>query len=148
MGVTVTSQVFVRNGFGRFAALCADAGEDTVDRVLDQGEVIARGEAPYDTGELEGGIRAVKLSRTSGAIRSTAPHTMPQEEGATDHDIPRSFGRPSPWGFGRAWLDSGRSLSHGGPMWHPGNKPQPFLRPALAYMKGALMRVARQEYPG
>ena len=148
MGITVTSQVAVRNRFGQFAQLCREAGEDTVDKVLDTGEKIAVAEAPEKTGELKGGISAIKLSRTSGAIRSLAPHTMPQEDGATDHDIPGSFGREPPWGFGQAWLNSGRSLSHGGPLWHPGNPAHPFLAPALAYMKGALMRVAHAEYPG
>lgn len=140
MPITVTSQVSVRNRFGQFARLCEEAGEDSVDKVLATGEKIARAAAPSETGELKGGIQSVKLTRVTGAVRSTADHTMPQEDGAVPHDIPRSFGRPPPWGFGAAWDRPGA--------WHPGNRAQPFLAPALAWMRANLMRIAHGEYPG
>lgn len=59
-----------------------------------------------------------------GEVFAGAPHAMPQEEGARPHEIRPRFRRAL-----RIPVEGGFRFA--GKVNHPGNKPQPFLAPAL-----------------
>lgn len=90
----------------------------------------ARELAPKKTSELTESIQALPVTGSfsagtlEGEVAAGAAHALPQEEGARPHDIRPKFRRslrfPVEGGYGFAKVVK-----------HPGNKPQPFMAPAL-----------------
>jgi hypothetical protein len=147
MGIAVSNRVIARNGIGRFIAACEDAGHDTVEILIERGATASKGMAPVRSGRLKGSIESHMTGATSGVWQADAPYAMFQEEGTSAHTM---IGSPF---FRFFWETRGR-------MWvpglygipdvidHPGNKPQPFLRPAYEMIMAQAMAVAKSQYPG
>ena len=145
--IAISNRVVARNSLGRFIADCEQAGHDTVDKLVERGESLSRRMAPKRSGALAASISSHMLSRTSGVWQAMAPYALFQERGTTPHImIGNEF-------FSFFWDEAGR-------MWvpglfgspdiinHPGNPPQPFLRPAYEAVMAMAMSVARSQYPG
>ena len=81
---------------------------------------------PVDTGEMKASIRS-SAGDGVGIVSVGTDHWEPQEYGARPHVIePRGPGYPLRF----YWAKAGRVVA----FWrvnHPGNAPQPFMRPAL-----------------
>jgi hypothetical protein len=151
--IATSNRVIARNGLGRFIADCEQAGHDTVEKLVDEGAKLSRRMAPegtehdYRSIPIKQSIFPRMLSRTSGVWSSLSRHAMFQEEGTQPHTM---YGNPY---FRFFWDNAGR-------MWvpglfgspdiinHPGNPPQPFLRPAYESIMARAMSVARAQYPG
>lgn len=160
MRIAASNRVIARNGIGQFTAECAAAARDTIDDAVTQGAQISRHIAPKGnkpdprTSKLGDSIEPRVLSRTSGQWVATARHALPQELGASAHTI---SGNPDLAFF---WEKEGRmflpaSTLFGGQFGfpavttvsHPGNAPQPYLRPAYEAIMARLIQIARSNYP-
>lgn len=161
MRIATSNRVIARNGIGQFAAECAAAARDTIDDAVTQGAQISRHLAPRGskpdprTNKLSGSIEARVLSRTSGEWRATARHALPQELGASAHTIAGSPDLAFFWDReGRMFVPA--SALYGGQFGfpvvttvsHPGNAPQPYLRPAYEAIMARIIQIARANYPG
>lgn len=156
--IAVSNRVIARNGIGRFIAECEIAGTRTVQKLIKRGERLSKDFAPrghkHDprTIPLVDSIESRMTGRTSGEWYATARHALPQEKGAAPHVI---AGSPHLRFF---WDEQGRMFVpaeefYGVPgavtmVNHPGNPPQPYLRPAYEIVMREAMRVADREYPG
>lgn len=158
MKIAVSNQVSVRNRFGQFISACEDAAEETAKEAVQRGERLARQFAPEGhkvdlrTIPLKQSISSKMLSRTSGVWEASARHALPQELGAGPHDIPANvsfFWERE----GRMWMHPDAYLRLTGypgadPIQHPGNAPQPYMRPAYEIVSAEIMAIARKHYPG
>lgn len=117
-GITVSHKVRVRDQSGRFIAEVHEACEEAAEMTASRIAWLAREIAPFRTGELRMSIDGWSQG-TTGWAEATAPHAVFMEFGTGAHDIPGSFGRPPPWGFGEAWGRPGA--------WHPGNDAFNFM---------------------
>lgn len=153
MQVAVSNRVAARSELGRFARACDDAATETVREAIKQGARMSKHLAP--TGQkhdprtipLKDSIEPKMLSSTSGVWSASARHALPIEFGAAPHVIP---GNPFLQFF---WDNAGRWWKPGlyGPqdiVNHPGNAPQPYLRPAYEVVMGRVMQIAKSKYPG
>ena len=126
--ITVSNEVRVRTEAGHFVSALTEGATRAAAALADEIVALAIVNAPKDTGMLALSIEPV-YQGTSAFAYATAPHAAPQEKGAGPHDIPGSFGREPPWGFGAAWGRPGA--------WHPGN-------PATHFMENAGRMVSRE----
>lgn len=143
--------VSARNHLGQFIRECEMAGNQTVKDMIEMGAEEARRQAPVGhrhdrrTVPLRDSIFTFMFNRTNGMFGSSARHALPQETGARPHVIISDK-------FSFYWENAGR-------MWipglfqdpdiinHPGNPPQPFLRPALNKVLAQWRGVAKRNYP-
>lgn len=154
----VSNRVVARSGIGRFISECEAGGERTVRRLIQQGARLSRAEAPVGrkhdprTIPLNQSINWRMTGRTSGEWYATARHALAQERGARPHVISGSPDLRFYWeAEGRMFVPA--SQFYGDPdmvtiVNHPGNAPQPYLRPAYEIVMANAMRVAREEFPG
>lgn len=101
-------------------------------RVVNGGEAVtnavardARKDAPKKTGELVSTIHVLRVSEYRWYVTVSAPHWMTQEYGTLGRDpviLPRV--KQALW-----WPGLPHPIAR--VTKHPGNKPQPFMRPAL-----------------
>lgn len=157
MEIGVSNKVIARNNLGRFIAECEIAGHRTIERAIDEGAQMSRREAPrgskHDprTVPLKDSIVGVAHG-TSGYWYSFARHALPQELGATPHPITGSPELSFFWEEeGRNWIPASIYYKQPGlvdVINHPGNAPQPFLRPAYEYVMLNVVRWAKRYYPG
>jgi hypothetical protein len=149
----VSNRVVSRNRIGRFISDCEQAAEATARQLVEDGADLSRKMAPVGsrpdsrTIPLAQSIETKMLSRTSGVWRATARHALAQELGAGPHLI---LGSPYLHFFwesaGRWWVPG--LMGEPDIINHPGNAPQPYLRPAYEIIMRRAMAVARQKYPG
>lgn len=157
-GVAVSNQVIARNNLGQFIADVEEAATQTVSDAIEEGAKLSREIAPRGrkddprTDSLVDSIKTELTGRTSGRWYSDARHALPQEFGARPHDI---RGNPRLEFFwereGRRWIPASVLYRQPGlvdVVHHPGNRPQPFLRPAYEIVQQKLMEIARKNYPG
>lgn len=141
LNMTVTH----RNRWGQFAARYEHAGTQTVQDAVDEGARLSRSLAPVGgkpdprTIPLRESIESTMDGATRGHWGSSARHAGPVEYGARPHLITamvrffwESAGRM--WTPGDGWIN------------HPGNRAQPFLRPAAEIIKRRMSEIARRNY--
>jgi hypothetical protein len=134
-----------RNDWGRFAAHYEHAGEQTVRDAIEEGARMSRALAPVGhkhdmrTIPLRESIEPVMETRTKGHWVARARHAAPIEFGGRPHPITamvnffwESAGRW--WVPGLGWIN------------HPGNPPQPYMRPAYEAVKRRMSDIARKNY--
>lgn len=157
MDVAVSNQVAIRSSMGRFIAECRQGARDTVTELLEDGADLSRQMAPEGpkndprTPALSDSIVVERLSATKGRWVATARHALPQEFGAAPHII---AGNPHLRFF---WEAKGRMFVSAEDFYgvpglvtivnHPGNEPQPYLRPAYKQIMAKAMQIARKHYP-
>ena len=110
--------------------------------LIEKGEIVkqgARARAPVGVGtphpgclrdtilkrvieDAEHGFAVMVISDTTPCSEDRISYSLFVHEGTVPHDIPNAFGYGPTFGIG------GRFSGH----FHPGNKPNPFLRDALA----------------
>jgi hypothetical protein len=154
--IATSNHVIARNNIGRFEAACKQAGEATVKELIDEGMKVSKAMAPvghkYDprTLPLKDSFFTEMRSRTSGVWGNFARHALPIEKGARPHPI---FGNPA-LGFyweamRRRWIPAALYYHDPGAIDmvnHPGNRAQPFLRPAYEFVSAKAMQIARKHY--
>lgn len=147
MEFAVSNRVIARNSIGQFIRDCEQAAEGTIREAVNDGADLSRNFAPEGakmdprTIPLKESIEAHVLSRTSGNWVATARHALPIELGAVPHPITGwvSFFWERE---GRMWEPGPNEISH------PGNAPQPYLRPAYEIIMARIMQIADKHYPG
>lgn len=147
MKTAVSNKVVARNEFGRFTAACEKAGADTVRKAVIRGAMLSRQMAPvgskhdWRTIPLRDSIEPHITSRTSGNWSASARHALPIEMGARPHPLPGNV--TFFWeNMNRFWEPGENTIDH------PGNKADPYLRPAYNMVMKEIMTIAKQEYPG
>lgn len=158
MGLAVSNRVTARNDIGRFIKECEMAAKRTIERAVEEGAQMSRDFAPVGhkvderTVPLAQSIKSRMLSRTSGEWYATARHALPIEFGAAPHEIYGSPGLKFYWeSAGRMFVPAEIYYNQPGLVTvvnHPGNAPQPYLRPAYKAIMDRIMAIARAEYPG
>lgn len=155
-GVAVSNRVIARNGIGQFIRECEMAAEGTIREAVNKGARLSRELAPTGhkddsrTIPLKSSIFPEVLSRTSGRWVATARHALPIELGAAPHIITGNLAFY--WeAAGRNWIPA--AAYYGIPglqdvVNHPGNAPQPYLRPAYSAVMSEIMEIASRNYPG
>lgn len=145
--VAASTNVHLRNDFGRFISDCETAAGETIKAAVTEGADLSRDMAPVGhkddprTIPLAQSIEPVIVSRTSGFWQATARHALPVEFGAGPHDI--SGNVKFYWEEEGRWWEPGDNTIH-----HPGNRAQPYLRPAYEIIKQRLPAIMRRFYPG
>lgn len=95
--------------------------DDVMRPALDDIQHDARRNVDKRSGALARSIETDVTSWDSGYVGSDKEYAAAHELGADPHNIPEAFGRPRPFG------EHGRFEGK----FHPGNKAEPYLRPAL-----------------
>lgn len=143
--VPLTMTVNHRNRWGQFAAHYEHSGEQTVKDAIEEGARLSRTLAPVGTKHdprttpLRQSIETEMTSRTRGGWLSRARHARPIEYGAAPHPITAAV---------RFWWENAGRMWVPGDGWinHPGNRPQPFMRPAYEMVKRRMTDIARRNY--
>lgn len=144
--VHVSPEIRYRSETGRFLAECDGAAAAAVQAVGERGARMAKRLAPSSSfpeprgGKLRPGISFYMTGGMVGVIASTARHTLAIERGASAHQI----GAPGQL-LANKQKDWGPRI---GPVNHPGNDAQPFLKPAYAMIRSRMIDVMRDFYPG
>lgn len=136
--IAVGGETRLRDQSGRFIAACHEGAEEAAAALAD--EVVAHAIllAPTDRGVLAASIEPRYEGVIAWAV-ATAPYAAAQEHGAVPHDIPGSFGRDYPWGFGAEWGRPGA--------WHPGNPATGFLSLAGRAVASYATRIVARHMP-
>ena len=155
--VAVSNRVVARSRIGQFIADCEDAGHRTVKEMVQEGAKLSRQMAPtgrkHDprTIPLKQSINWEMISRTAGHWYSTARHALAQELGAGPHVIMGNPALKFYWEeMSRMWVPAAEFYNDPGAVDlinHPGNPPQPYLRPAYEVIMRRWARIARKYYP-
>lgn len=151
--VAVSNRVIARNSIGRFIRDCEQAAERTAEKLVETGAKLSREYAPVGSKPdprsipISQSIVSKMLSRTAGVWQALSAHALHQEFGTSPHTM---YGNPY---FSFFWEEEGRMWEPGlfrerDIINHPGNPPQPFLRPAYEEVMGMATTVADAEYPG
>lgn len=135
-GFDARATVQYRNRFGRFDRLIGQGTEgmardmvETTAQFAHEGAPVGPSREDYGRRELlSGSIEGRMTSATAGVVHARAGHAGPQELGAGPHIIPNAFGR-------------------GLPVLHPGNAPQPYIRPALQKLRPLIPGMLRKWFP-
>lgn len=152
MGV-VSTRVIARNNFGRFIADVEGAATATVEEAIEKGVTMSKGMAPVGSRHDSRDIPIIDafythmLGRTSGVWGNDSGHALFQELGTGPHLI---IGSPF---FRFFWESAGRWWIPGlfgdqDIINHPGNPPQPFMKPAYEVIARELLSIAAKHYPG
>jgi hypothetical protein len=157
-GFAVSNRVVARNGIGRFIRECEMAAERTVKKAVDEGADMSRALAPVGPKEdprtipLKASIYTRMLGRTAGEWGAAARHAMAQEFGAGPHIITGNPNLAFYWeAAGRRFVPASVYYRQPGLVTvvnHPGNPAHPYLRPAYEAIRGRVMAIAAEEYPG
>lgn len=141
----ISLQVKDRDQFGRFIAMCDQAARDAAEEIADVGARSARVRAPSGPARADYGRRPKLRRSIKGYARGKTahwsvdtPHAMPQEFGAGPHRI---TGNPFLAFKGRRGTVVTKSVMH------PGNKPQPYMRPAVDMVRARMLSILRKHYP-
>lgn len=141
----VSPEVRFRSNLGRFMAACKAAKTRSVRRCIELGADRARVLAPEGEFEdargptLRESIEPVMLSDSHGVFVARARHAMAIERGAGPHQIGTE---------GQILADLEKPFGPvRGPVDHPGNAPQPYMKPAAEIVKSKQIGIMREEYP-
>lgn len=146
MGTIATSnRVIARDQMGLFVSLCDQAGANMMRDMANDGAELSRAMAPKGakadprTPHLADSITS-RSSGNSAHWQADARHALAVEFGAAPHPITGyvSFFWQRE---GRYWKPGRNMISH------PGNRSQPYLRPAYEVIMGRWMEYARKYYP-
>ena len=150
-GITVSTEVVVRDRLGQFIRDIEGAATKVVEESLKVGVAAARAQAPQRTGRLRGSFQPVVISRTRGLFINTAPYAAAQDQGARPHPITAyvSFYWDK---VGRPWMHPDvyeRVTGHPGadPIHHPGNPATHFMLAGYRAMAAAMPGIVRRAYP-
>lgn len=135
-GIEVSTSVYFRDEFGRFATACDRAVSKAMDEIGQQGSMHARGIVP----QIAETIHPVKLAATEVAWYSDHQWAMALEKGVPKHTIAPRNKRVlanEELGFGPA----------GGPVSHPGVKGRHYLRLSYERMRGKALAIIRRHMP-
>lgn len=142
----VTNEVIARDNFGRFISEIEAGGEQMMRAMMEDGIELSRAMAPKGakddprTPKLVDSIDGT-YSGTRASWWADARHALAQELGAVPHEI-------TGW-VNFFWEREGRDWDPGpNRINHPGNAPQPYLRPAYEMVMGRWMEYARRFFPG
>ena len=154
--IAFSNRVIFRSHLGRFLARFDAAVTETVRETIERGADLSRSMAPvgvkhdHRTLTLKASIKTEMLGTTSGRWYSTARHALPVEKGARPHLI---LGNPSVSFFwesrGRQWIPAAiyyRTPGMRDVINHPGNRSQPFLRPAYEIVTREMVEGLRKNY--
>lgn len=156
MDIGTSNRVVVRSAIGRFISEIENAGNKTVQAMIQEGAEISKSLAPVGrkhdrrTVPLRDSLFTHMESRTQGYWGSISRHALPIEHGARPHTI---MGSPALRFFwereGRMWIPA--EAFYGQPglrdfINHPGNAAQPFLRPAYEIVSRRAMEHLRKNY--
>jgi hypothetical protein len=141
----VSPTVYARDNWGRFISAQEENAARMVKDAIEEGAALSRAAAPVGskhdprTIPLNESIETEMLSRTSGRWVARARHALAMERGARPHPITADVRF---WweNEGRWWVPSEGWINH------PGNAPQPYLRPAFEEIKRRIMNIARRHY--
>jgi hypothetical protein len=143
--IAVSNKVIARDEFGRFISECKIAGENTMRDIAEKGADLSRQLAPKGhkpdprTRRLVEAITS-SYTATTAHWEADARHAIAQEQGAGPHEI--SGNVSFFWEkMGRMWRPGKNMIQH------PGNRAQPYLRPAYQIMMATWMDYARRYYP-
>lgn len=136
--IAVSNEVRVRDEGGRFIAAATEGAIDAAEAIADEIAALAITFAPKETGLLAMSVDAESHGIVAYAT-ADAPYAEAQEKGAVPHDIPGSFGRDYPWGFGANWGRPGA--------WHPGNPATHFLENAGRTVSGYAIEIVKRYMP-
>jgi hypothetical protein len=148
----VSTEVHVRDEFGRFIRDIEGAATRAVEEALDAGIAAARAEAPVRTGRLRASFQPVILSRTSGVFINDAPYALFQDQGAGPHEIDAHV--KFYWDkVGRMWMYPETYLRVTGfpgadPIHHPGNPATHFFDAGMAAIRRQMPAILARVYPG
>lgn len=156
MDIAMSNRVIARDDFGRFISDVHQATHEAVRDLLHEGMEISRDLAPVGhkadrrTVPLKDSMFVHMESRTRGYWGSFARHALPIEKGARRHFI---FGNPNLGFFwereGREWIPAEVFYKSPGMrdfVDHPGNRAQPFLRPAYDILQSRIMSTLRTKF--
>jgi len=135
----VSSEVIVRDNFGRFIADVEGAATRVVEDAIMEGEDAARDVAPERTGHLKSSFFSAVLSRTSGVFGNTADYAEFQDRGTNPHLITgnvRFFWERE----GRDWIPGENFINH------PGNPATHFMNVGWQALKRAVPGLMRRHY--
>lgn len=144
-GLLISPEIRYRDESGRFLAECDGAGAAAVEATGREGRAIAMALAPVGTEPDErsvpivAGIDFYMTGAMSGVVVSRARHSLPQEHGAAPHSI----GRP-----GQFLHNPYNQFSAKGPVQHPGNAAQPYMRPMYNVIRRKMIEIMARFYPG
>lgn len=146
-GLLISPEIRYRDSSGQFLAECDGAAAAAVEAMGEEGVNIARALAPVGDEPDErsvpivAGIEFYMTGATSGVVVSKARHSLAQERGARAHEI----GRPGQM----LWNPhSTPPFAARGPVSHPGNQPQPFMRPMYGVIRRKMVEIMARFYPG
>ncbi len=143
--IHVSPEIRYRDRSGQFLAECDGAAAEAVKATGEEGKSIAMAMAPVGSEPDErdipivAGLEFYMTGATSGVIVSKSGHSLPQEFGAGPHSI----GAP-----GQYLHNPFNQFSARGPVQHPGNPAQPFLRPAYNVIRRKMTEIMARFYPG
>jgi hypothetical protein len=156
-GIGVSHSVVHRDELGRFEAAVERSVTKSVREAVKRGADLARGFAPVGTKpdprtvSLKASIKYEMTSSTQGRFFSDARHALAQEKGARPHLIVGSPYLSFFWEErGRRWIPSAIYYREPGRVDiinHPGNRSQPFMRPAYSIVERELMGIMRKNFP-
>ena len=143
-GLVISPEIRYRDTSGQFLAECDAAGVEAIAAVGEEGATLAQAIAPRGAVEdprTESIVDSIEFEQhgMSGRIIAQARHAAAQELGAGPHPI----GQPGQHLSNRATGWYGRGVVS-----HPGNPPQPYLRPAYEILRGKMIQIMSKFYPG
>lgn len=133
----VSTEIRMRDNFGRFLALVEEAGRASAQELVETAADDASELAPVGPArppkqlarrpKLSSHIHPVMLEPKMGVVVATPGHAAAQEKGAAPHPIPNAFGT-------------------GATVMHPGNAAQPYIRPAIRGLRLKAPAILRRYY--
>jgi hypothetical protein len=143
--IAVSAKVIARDEFGRFIEACRIGGTETMRDISEKGAQLSRELAPIGKKPDPRGPRIVDsitsyYTSTTAHWQAATPWAIDQELGAGAHEIPGNVSF--------FWEREGRMWHPGdNTIHHPGNRPQPYLRPSYQAMMAQCLAIARTHYP-
>lgn len=137
--------VNARNDYGRFVAHYEHAAEQTVRDAIEEGARLSRTLAPRGskpdprTIPLANSIETEMTSKTRGRWVARARHAAAVEFGGRPHLITAAVSFF--WENAGRWWHPGEGFIN-----HPGNRPQPYMRPAYDVVRRRMSELARKNY--
>lgn len=146
MDIAVSQRVIARNSMGQFISAFERGVEESVREMVGEGARLSRAMAPTGTKaddrtpSLKNSIEEEMLSPRSGIWYSTARHALPIEKGAVPHPISGMVNFF--WEREQRDWEPGLNIIN-----HPGNRAQPFLRPAYETIMGRALQTTEKHMP-
>lgn len=144
--IAISPRVIARNSMGQFISALEAGVEESVREMIGEGARLSREMAPVGKKDdlrgpsLKESIEEQMLSAREGIWFTTARHGLPVEKGAVAHPITGMVNfyweRQQ-----RDWVPGFNFINH------PGNRAQPFLRPAYETIMGRALQTTEKHLP-